>query len=298
MTNAGSQPVPTRETQLHEIEARETFDQVAALYDQMRPTYPDQLFADVIAFAGLDTGSDADFNAGAHLLEIGCGTGHATIGFAQRGFAIDAIELGEQMAAIAREKLADFPSVRVTVADFDLWLPDSSGNSDSGYDLVYSASAWHWLNPATRQSRAASVLKNSGLRTAGAIALWRNFHVRGESGDPFYPEAQKIYAGIAPQLAAKATRLPAPSEAPMEIARELESGGIFRDVETRDYLWPLTYTAEEYVQMLDTHSDHRLLAPEARKRLFTALVRLIEAEFAGTVTKHHLTRLHLARKSP
>ncbi len=197
----------------------------------------------------------------------------------------------------ARSSLTSLPSA--------LLLPTSTFGSrtvlaipTAVYDLVYSASAWHWLNPATRQSRAASVLKNSGLRTAGAIALWRNFHVRGESGDPFYPEAQKIYAGIAPQLAAKATRLPAPSEAPMEIARELESGGIFRDVETRDYLWPLTYTAEEYVQMLDTHSDHRLLAPEARKRLFTALVRLIEAEFAGTVTKHHLTRLHLARKSP
>lgn len=262
------------------IAARETFDQVAALYDAMRPTYPERLFEDVIAFAGIAPD--------ARLFEIGCGTGHATIGFAERGFAIDAVELGENMAAIAREKFARFPAVRITTGDFDRRLPEGR------YDLAYCASAWHWLDPATRQSRVARI-----LRDAGTIALWRNFHVRTETHGPsveFFPAAQTVYEAIAPQLAVKSRRLPTPAEAPMEIAAELQSGGIFGSVETRDYLWRLTYTAEEYVRMQGTHSEHRLLPAETRRRLFAGLVRLIEAEFGGIVVKDHLTRLHLAKK--
>ncbi|MBM7488941.1 tRNA G46 methylase TrmB [Micromonospora luteifusca] len=55
---------------------RTTFGQDAELYDQCRPTYPPQLFTDLATLAGL--------GRHARVLEIGCGTGQATLPLAGR----------------------------------------------------------------------------------------------------------------------------------------------------------------------------------------------------------------------
>jgi ubiquinone/menaquinone biosynthesis C-methylase UbiE len=56
---------------------RATFDQVAPLYDEAHPTYPEELFDDVVSLSGIPPGG--------RILEIGCGTGQATVLFARRG---------------------------------------------------------------------------------------------------------------------------------------------------------------------------------------------------------------------
>jgi len=53
------------------IQLRETFDTVAALYDRARPRYPSALFDDLADLAGI--------GSGARVLEIGPGTGQATL---------------------------------------------------------------------------------------------------------------------------------------------------------------------------------------------------------------------------
>jgi ubiquinone/menaquinone biosynthesis C-methylase UbiE len=49
---------------------RQTFDQAAEIYDRVRPDYPETLFDDLVALAGLGPGD--------RLLEVGCATGKAT----------------------------------------------------------------------------------------------------------------------------------------------------------------------------------------------------------------------------
>ena len=72
---------------------RATYDEVALLYDQARPGYPEALFDDVVSLSGIPPGG--------RILEIGCGTGQATVPLAQRGYPILCIELGENLAALA-----------------------------------------------------------------------------------------------------------------------------------------------------------------------------------------------------
>jgi trans-aconitate methyltransferase len=255
---------------------RETFDEVADLYDEMRPSYPAQVFDDVITVSGVTPGSA--------LLEIGCGTGHATRGFASRGLRIHCIELGANMAAVAREKLAAFPRVSIEVADFDHWTTLAQ------FDLCYSASAYHWLNPDTREQRIASM-----LHPRGWLGLWRNRHVRNGSSDDFIDAAQEIYIREAPALVKKRIGLPRPHEV-AETEKERLTSGLFHELPSRVYLWQKTYTAAEYVQMLDTHSDHRLLPAERRQRLFDSLTTLIDTHFGGAITKDYSTLLQMARK--
>lgn len=84
---------------------RTTFDDAPELYDRTRPVPPNELFDDLATLTGL--------GAGARLVEIGCGTGQATLPLARRGFAVVAVELGAHLADYAREKLAGFPHAHV-----------------------------------------------------------------------------------------------------------------------------------------------------------------------------------------
>jgi 16S rRNA A1518/A1519 N6-dimethyltransferase RsmA/KsgA/DIM1 with predicted DNA glycosylase/AP lyase activity len=86
---------------------------VAYLYDEVRPGYPEHLFDDLASLSG--TGP------GAKVLEIGCGTGQATLPLAPRGYRVLCVELGANLAAIAQAKLADHPDSRVLTSSFEEW---------------------------------------------------------------------------------------------------------------------------------------------------------------------------------
>ncbi len=81
------------------------FNEVPELYDRVRPAYPDELFADLVAITGMDRRSP--------VLEVGCGTGQATRSLAALGCSVTAVEPGAGMAALARQRLAAFPNVEV-----------------------------------------------------------------------------------------------------------------------------------------------------------------------------------------
>jgi tRNA G46 methylase TrmB len=57
---------------------RTSFEEVPELHDRARPTYPGPLFDDLASLGALGDG--------ARVLEIGCGTGKATLALAGRGF--------------------------------------------------------------------------------------------------------------------------------------------------------------------------------------------------------------------
>jgi len=136
---------------------KRTFDRDAELYDQARPGYPEQIFDDLLAFACL--GPEAI------VLEVGCGTGQASQALAQRAYRLVCLELGNQLATVARRKLAPFPRVEVVTSAFESW--ESGGQV---FDMVFAASSWHWLNPEVRYEKAARLLKPSGA--ARNSELW------------------------------------------------------------------------------------------------------------------------------
>src|SRR5436189_21759 len=124
---------------------RTTFDEVALLYDQARPGYPEALFEDVIALSGIPPGG--------RILEIGCGTGQATLPLARRGYRILAIELGENLAAVARRNLAAYPTVEIRTGAFEEWPVQ-----ECAFDLAVSATAFHWIDPTIGYAKVARAL--------------------------------------------------------------------------------------------------------------------------------------------
>jgi SAM-dependent methyltransferase len=259
---------------------RATFDQVPELYDRARPTYPPQVFDDLAALARLPPD--------ARLLEIGCGTGQATLPLAEHGYAITCVELGEQLAAAARRKLARFPRVDVINADFECWQP-----SRADFHAVLAFTAFHWIAPEVRYAKAAGL-----LRDQGRLAVVSTRHVLSPGGDPFFVDVQEDYAAILrddPATRAGAGG-PPPPDAVADIGDEIAASGRFRNVGTRRYLWDVSYGADDYVAVLDTYSDHRALEAATRERLFSRIRRRIDARPGREVRKTYLATLNVAER--
>jgi SAM-dependent methyltransferase len=255
---------------------RATFDSAAHLYQQARPDYPEELYHDLARLAGL--------RARDRLLEIGCATGKATIPLARRGFQITCVEIGAGLAAAARQNLAGFPDVQVVEDAFETWPPPP----EAGFDLVFAATAWHWVDPGSRYRRAWEV-----LRPGGHLAVWDATHVFPEGGDPFFRDIQQVYAEIGEGRPDEAR--PRPGELP-GIAAEIEGSGWFEDVAVRHFDWEISYTAEEYLRLLDTFSGHIAMDARKRDRLYGEIRRRLAQRTDGRLRRGWGAVLHVARR--
>ncbi|OKH61105.1 class I SAM-dependent methyltransferase, partial [Scytonema sp. HK-05] len=220
------------------------------------------------------------------ILEIGCGSGQATIPFARRGYRLLCIELGENLAAVARHKLAAYPLVKVQTGAFEDW-----SIQEGAFDLVVAATAFHWLDPAIAYPKAACA-----LRTGGAIALFWNLHIHTDDTSPHFFEAvQQLYCRFAPELVKDDKPLPRPDEVEDKTG-EIEQTGLFGKVAIRKYRWDVVYDAASYIRVLNTYSGHLNLNKTKRQRLFRAIAELIDTQFNGCITKGYLTSLYVARR--
>jgi SAM-dependent methyltransferase len=257
---------------------RRTFNQAADRYDRVRPDYPDALFDDLVALAGLVPGD--------HLLEVGCATGKATRPLARRGFRITCVELGAELAAAARANLTGF-GVEVVQGPFEEWQPDEPAR------LVYAATAWHWIDPAVRYQRAWQA-----LHPGGHLAIWGAGHVFPEGGDPFFTEIQDVYDEIGeglPPGSPQPQPQPQPGEQPDDRA-DIEASGLFEVTAVRHYDWERAYSAEEYIELLSTFSGHLAMADWKRERLYTEIRRRLALRRDHSVRRHWGAVLQVARR--
>ena len=138
----------TDETRRDRHRKRATFDGVAELYDEVRVGYPDEVVDWVLSTAGISEGG--------RVLEIGCGTGQLTRQLAARGVELTAIDISPNMVELASRHL-DTSDVRFHANSFeDFDAPDDS------FDLVVSATAFHWIDPDVAWSKSARLLRSGG----------------------------------------------------------------------------------------------------------------------------------------
>jgi SAM-dependent methyltransferase len=156
----------TREERDRRERLRASFDKAAELYDRARPRYPAALFEDLADLTGIGPGS--------RVLEIGPGTGQATLPLAERGCRVVAVELGPDLAAVARRNLARFPTVEVVTAAFEDWpLPSEP------FDLVLAATA-----PARSSTGQAGSVPRRSAATNGSCRTPRPATSRSSSPTP------------------------------------------------------------------------------------------------------------------
>ncbi|MEV0590577.1 class I SAM-dependent methyltransferase [Nonomuraea cavernae] len=262
----------------HHLRLRTTFDSVADSYQNARPDYPSELYADLLAIT--------EITPPAHLLEVGCGPGKATLPLARRGFGITAVELGEALAAEARRRLAAFAGVSVVTSSFEDWEPPAGGR----FDLAYAATAWKWVDPEVKYAKAAELLTEGGH-----LAVWDADHAFPAGFDPFFTEIQQVYDEIGEGDGAPWPP-PRPEERFDPTATEFEASGRFTVVGTRRYVWSSRYAADEYLALLDTFSGHIAMEPAKRQHLYQEIRRLLAARPDGRLTRHWSVVLTIGRR--
>lgn len=255
-----------------------TFDTVAETYAKLRPGYVDALYQDIFAYCPLDASSRA--------VEVGIGGGQATQPILETGCTVMAVEPGEAFCALCREKFAEYPGFRVINGKFeDTAFPPES------CDLVYSASAFHWVPEEVGYRKVFDT-----LRPGGAFARFAN-HPWRDKGNPAlaaaleaaYAQYYHTYYRSVPKLEDEYTEAQA--------VRRAEIAGKYGFVDVRHRLYRRTraFTAEEYIQLLGTYSDHINLPDEVRLPFFRAVAEAINAH-GGTITIYDTIDLQLARR--
>lgn len=260
---------------LARMDLRTRFDDEADLYAARRPTYPDALVDRLAAYGHL--------TAGARVLEIAPGPGQVTRSMAERSWSVTAVELGASLAAAARRALAGYDHVEVFTGAFEDWpVPPQP------FDAVVCATAWHWLEPGVRLIKAVQA-----LRPGGTVAIVWTHHVAGGT-TPFFAWAQDCYRRWDPHTPEDVV-LPE-EDALVPFTDELAASPLVGDVESRAFPVELTYTTEDYLDLLRTYSPTIRLTEAQRDSLLDCLRQLIERDFGGHVTKRYVFELVLARK--
>ena len=135
---------------------RATFGSVAEQYDRARPSYPPEVFDDLAALAGLQRGS--------RIVEVGPGTGKATVELVRRGYGVTGVELSPDLAEVARRNA---PGAEIVVAEFERWQPETAG-----FDAIVATAAYHWIAPEHRYAKPLAL-----LRSGGALAVVHGFSI-------------------------------------------------------------------------------------------------------------------------
>jgi SAM-dependent methyltransferase len=248
---------------------------VAELYDQARPSYPTQLIDNLLGLSGV--GKDQ------RVLEIGPGTGQLTLPLAERGLSLVAVELGTNLARVARSKLARFDRVEIIVADFNQWpLPRQP------FDLVVAATAFHWLDPVDRLDRCVQA-----LRPGGWLAIIDTHWGAAVADDAFVHASQACYARLDPDHDPNALP-PGPAGLP-ERHEDLASSALEPLVHRR-YRCDREYDAARYCNLLATFSDIRSFEERPRTAFLQCIADLIETRFDGRIVRYDVHDLWLGRR--
>jgi SAM-dependent methyltransferase len=249
------------------------FDEAAEAYDAVRPGYPAEMFDDIDRVTGL--------NQGSKVLEVGCGTGQATMEFAKRGYRVLCVEPGGSLRELAERRLRGYPA-EFSPCRFEDWPPQ-----EGSFDLVASGTAWHWVDPGIGFRKAAASLKQGGY-----IALFWNLHPTPYMG--FFQDVQEVYGEVVPEWRGPA-EMQTTEQRIAEIRQQICASGLFEEPTVKTYRWARTFNSHDYIRLLDTYSDHRALPEDRRTRLYTGIKRMIDERFGCSVERPYLTALFLAR---
>ena len=252
------------------------FDDMAAEYDRSRPSYPEELIAHACQVAGLGSGD--------RVLEIGCGSGQLTRSLLARGFEVTAVEPGKHLISLAEEKQLGPGRVEFVNARFE-HAPIPPG----GFRAVFSASAFHWIDPDISWEKAARALVPGGtLALVQYCGLEEPRSIRDQEA------VLSALARIAPEIAADwppirdLATITAGVERRRENVSEVWSWVAHKDL-TRSYASSLfadaqvacvpslrEHTAEELNRLLRTLSPYQRLSPDQRQALEDANVAVHE----------------------
>lgn len=247
------------------------FDEAAEYYDHYRPSYPDELVECIESKAGLEPSSK--------ILEIGAGSGKASELFLNKGYELLCIEPGAQLAEVGRRKHRD-KKLEYLVTRFEHW-----DEPEDHFDLIFSATAYHWVPQPIGYEKCASTLKADGN-----LALFWNMYF-GE-GDPLYQELVSLcnQYGLVYFQNGKDMEIRIHT-----IAKEMTDSGYFRNPEIIRYPWKQTYNTENFIGFIKTGNGFLGKSDKEKLEIEAEIITLLD-KMGGSVEIEFVSTLFISQK--
>ena len=254
-----------------------TFDTVADTYEKLRPGYVDELYQDIFEYKPINNQS--------RVVEIGIGGGQATLPFLKTGCDLLAVDYGENFCKICREKFKEFSNFSAVSGKFE----DIDFNGE--YDLIYSASAFHWIPEEIGYKKVYDMLKDGGV-----FARFANHPYRDKGKPALSKEIDQIYADYYYKYYNKEPEAPVEYTEQQAHDRALIAKNYgFADIQYKLFYRTRTFTAKEYKMLLCTYSDHIAIEETIRNKFFSKIEEAINRH-GGEITIYDTIDLQLARK--
>jgi SAM-dependent methyltransferase len=252
------------------------YSPVALAYDKARPGYPAGLVAHVAHLAQISSFS--------RLLEIGCGPGTATLTFAGLECPIVCIEPNPDFCELAKQNCRSYQNVNIIQSSFEEWPIEKSA-----FDVVFSASAFHWIQSEVGYPKVADALRENGY----FVLLWNK---EPQPALEIWPMLADIYAqqGLSHlgQFESESTQ----HHLLNTLAQPALDSGLFKAVTSKLINVELSYSAEDYILLLSSFSPYLCLDESHRTSLFTALYRKINDDLMGTLDLSYISAAYIFQK--
>lgn len=249
------------------------FDNNYKLYDKVRPEYPDALYDDILTYKPLVKSS--------RVFEIGIGTGKATQFFIDFRCQIASVEPGPKMAKFVRNKYKDYDDFSCYNMTFEKYM-----GMNNTFDLIYSATAFHWLDQKIAFEKSFKLLKSDGVLARFA------YHAGRDTSHPeLMAEIDKLYAEYMPSD--KEYKPYSEHEAKEAAFLAVDYG--FTDIQYKIYNFEKSFTADDYIKLLSTYPDHMKLEETTRKEFFKKIRDTIKKS-GNNISVNYMVDLLLARK--
>lgn len=260
----------------NQMENKDVFQDIIRDYEAARPGYPSELYCDIVVFSEL--------GKGAKVLEIGSGPGQATEVFVRSGYDVTALEISEKQVAFLREKFAGQGNLRCVCSTFEAFE-----SPDHSFDLILSATAFHWIKAEVGYPKAHRLLQPNGV-----MAVFWHLASIIEPETEMLRKIRGIYRTHAPELDDYITREEGEAMHKSRIS-EMQTGGLFQNPVTRTYRWDDVYETERYLKLMNSYSDFHAISKDAREAILNEVAAYIERN-GGWITIPQEVRLYMARK--
>lgn len=257
---------------------RETFNNAAKLYDEVRPSYPDQSIDWIIKETGITVDDE--------LFEIAPGTGQATRKFAERGFKIHAVELGDNLATLLLKNMQGKP-VTVEVSSFEDWrMP-----KDKKYKMIYCATAFHWIDEDVKYKKTSELLETGGY----LVLLWNNS--TGSTDNEILAEAHRLKDECLerPGKSLKAKSEEEIKEQVQKSIDEIEASGQYKVTGFNTHRWTLKQPKRNLIKGFYSQSSY-LGIEEPKKSLLTVELEKIFERLEDEVETDFITNVYVCKK--
>jgi len=249
----------------------------AEAYDKARPRYPGGLISHVAHLTKL--------NSFSRILEVGCGPGTATTSFAGFECSIVCVEPNPVFCELARKNCQLFRNVMIKQSSFEEWSLDRTA-----FDVVVSASAFHWVQPEIGYPKAADALRDDGY----LVLLWNKEPQPGSDVRQLFDE---IYTQFGLSSLGRFETEATQQHMLKALAQPAIDSGLFKHVKSKQVNVDVQYTSEDYILLLNSFSSYLGLDESLRTNLFAALRSRIDSELKGTIDLSYISAADIFQKN-